>query len=182
MTKIKICFASIFWLAFCFLTPALYGESPAPQENPIPGSPSEFSQSTAGVDTAVQTAQQEIRDPFATPSGQNVPAVAAVSADMPEIKVDLQGIGFGSKEAYALIGGDIFHIGEEKRGIKLLEVRRHEVDILVNGGKVTYRLFPGQELEKAKERERKKKGDTALSAQQPEQDPSSFTGREQPSL
>ena len=111
-----------------------------------------------GVDNAVQMAQQEIRDPFAkapVPEAETSRAVVA-QAVAPEIKVELQGIGFGSKEAYAVIGGEVFYEGDEKKGIKLVEVRRREVDILVSGGKITVPLFPDQELQKARNRAKQK--------------------------
>lgn len=116
---------------------------------------------TSGIDSAIQMAQQEVRDPFVT----NLPQVAETAANIPgpdsqaaapEIKTDLQGIGFGSKDAYAVMGGEVFYKGDEKMGIKLLEVRRREVDILVNGGKVTVPLFPDQNLQKAKDRAKQK--------------------------
>ena len=36
------------------------------------------------------------------------------------------------------------------------QVRRREVDIIVNGGKVTLPLFPGEDLKKARDRADKK--------------------------
>jgi len=127
--------------------------------------------------------QEEVRDPFAMvlPSA---PAAAAPTSAAPEIKAELQGIGFGSKDAYAVIGGDVFYIGDDKNGIKLLEVRKGEVDILVNGGKTTLPLFPSQELKKAREREKAKKKSAMenTSEGQPSEKPSSLSGREQPPL
>jgi hypothetical protein len=118
------------------------------------------SESISGIDGALQMAQEEIRDPFAI-AAETEAAVsatpAAPSATRPEVAVVLQGIGFGSKEdAYAIIGEDIYYIGDELNGIKLLEVRRKEVDVLVNGGKMTVPLFRGEDVEKAKERAKKK--------------------------
>jgi hypothetical protein len=185
MTNLNLRFLGIFLILICAGPFMVYGESPLsqnipPQEGSPGGNIPEYSHAaTPGVDAAVQTAQQEIRDPFAVPAvSTDAPATSAIGS---EVKIDLQGIGFGSKDedAYAVIGGDVFHVGEEKRGIKLLEVRRHEVDILTSGGRGTYPLFPGQELAKAKERERKKRGDSASLGQRPEQDPSSSMGREQ---
>jgi type II secretory pathway component PulC len=140
------------------------------------------SELTPGIDGALQVAQEEIRDPFviAPETEAAVTAAASVSsAARPEVAVVLQGIGFGSKDAYAVIGEDIYYIGDELNGIKLLEVRRREVDILVNGGRMTVPLYQGEEVEKAKERAKKKK--TLKNAtENPPQAPSPLSKREQP--
>ena len=119
---------------------------------------------TPGVDSAVVAAQQEVGDPFATDLNiagpaktAAAPASSAAQPAAPPVKVELQGIGFGSKDAYAIFGGEVFFTGDEKNGIKLVEVRRREVDIIVNGGPMTCVLFPGQELKDAKEREKRKR-------------------------
>lgn len=183
MSRTTLRFLGILFIALCSMMPALYGEKPlsesAAAQSIVPEDSESMASGRPGVDSAVQTAQQEIRDPFGVPvtAPVNVPVV---SADIPQIKAELQGIGFGSKDAYAVIGGDIFYIGEEKRGMKLLEVRRHEVDILINGGKVKLLLFPGDELAKSKERKRKKKTETVPPVDQPEENSLSFPGREQP--
>ena len=137
---------------------------------------------TPGIDSAVQMAQEEVRDPFAIalPPEMEVPKIAQASAGS-QVKVELQGIGFGSKDAYAIIGGEIFYKGDEKGGIKLLEVRRREVDIQVNGGKVTVPLFPDRDLQKARDRAKKKSAVEDTSTDQLSK-ASSLSGREQPPL
>ena len=131
---------------------------------------------------AVQKTQQDVRDPFAMPllppCVEPPKPVPAVEVNVPEIKVELQGIGFGSKDAYAVIGGDVFYNGDEKNGIKLLEVRRREVDILVNGKKVTVPLFQSEDLQKAKDRAKKKSITEKDSVNQPSGMSSSLSGRE----
>jgi hypothetical protein len=137
---------------------------------------------TPGGDTAVPPAEEEVRDPFAvTPETEtlvNAPVVDSKEAALP-IPV-LEGIGFGSKDAYAVMGGDVFFSGDIKKGIKLLEVRRREVDILINGGKVTLPLFPGDDLKNAKDRAEKKNAvDGNTAKDQLADKPSSSSGREQ---
>jgi hypothetical protein len=112
----------------------------------------------------------------------SAPAAAAPTSAAPEIKAELQGIGFGSKDAYAIIGGEVFYIGDEKNGIKVLEIRRREVDILVNGGKITVPLFPGEDLQKAKDRAKRKSAMEDTSVDQPSEMLSSLPRREQPPL
>lgn len=139
---------------------------PGAQENPSDALSSEKISSPAvrganpTVSEALQTAQGEVRDPFSMvlPPEPEAPSQEAAPAPVlpPEIKVELQGIGLGSKDAYAVIGGEVFYQGDEKKGIKLLEVRRREVDIEVSGAKVTIPLFPEEDLQRAKDRARMK--------------------------
>ena len=149
-------------LASCSVAPVLHSEEPLPQETPapdviIPEAPERAMPEIAG---AVEMAQQEVRDPFASPSASEEASTttpnSVVEMRAPDIKVELQGIGFGSQNAYAVIGGEVFYEGDEKNGIKLLEVRRGEVDILMSGGKVTVPLFPGDDLQKSKDRAQEK--------------------------
>jgi len=127
---------------------------------------------------------QEVRNPFKMSqlAQAATPLPVAAGETPPEIEVVLQGIGFGSKDAYAVIGGDVFYEGDEKKGIKLIEVRRHEVDILVNGGEITIPLYPGPDLQNAKDRAKAKKAMAKASVSQPPETPSSLSGKEQPPL
>lgn len=140
-----------------------------------------------GIDSAVQFAQDEIRDPFATLIEPELPKdktvlEGPVQPAGPPTEVNLQGIGFGSKDAYAIIGGEVFYTGDEKNGIKLLEVRRGEVDIQANGGKVTVPLFPGGDLQKAKDRAKKEGSAHDASLDQQPEIPGPFSKREQSPL
>jgi hypothetical protein len=163
----------------------LHAEEPSPDAAPSQNVVSSVSEgATPGIDNAVQMAQQEVRDPFAIALETKAPAIApeAQASAGSKITVELQGIGFGSQDAYAVIGGEIFHKGDEKKGIKLLEVRRREVDILVDGGKVTVPLFPDQDLQRAKDRAQKKNVIINTSVDQKPETPSSLSGRERSPL
>jgi len=182
MLKINRCFLGFFlamvWPSVCMLS----AEEPSPgiaSQGVVAPAPEE---ATPGMDSAIRMAQQEIRDPFATAPEPEAPAIALNAAPSagPEIAVALQGIGFGSKDAYAVIGGEVFYQGDEKKGIKLVEVRRREVDILVSGGKVTVPLFPDQDLQKAKDRAEKKIALENASEESLSKTSSSLPGREQP--
>ncbi|MFH1800188.1 MAG: hypothetical protein ABH891_05010 [Candidatus Omnitrophota bacterium] len=142
------------------------------------------SEMTSGIDGALQLAQGEIRDPFAIAPETEAAVIAGpvASAARPEVAVVLEGIGFGSKDAYAVIGGDIYYIGDELNGIKLLEVRRREVDILVNGGRITVPLFQGEEVEKARKRAQKKGAMKNAPADPSAKKPSPSSEREQLTL
>jgi hypothetical protein len=139
------------------------------------------------LNNTVQDLPQGVRDPFESVLPPEViteeePLAGPGGPAAPEVKVDLQGIGFGSKDAYAVFGGDVFFVGDEKKGIKLLEVRRREVDILVNGKKVTVLLFEDQDLKKALDRAKNKGALESASVDEPSETPLSLSGREQPPL
>lgn len=152
MSKIK------WWFLGFLLVMAGSSVSTLCAEEPLPGvvpsgeivSPAS-EETTPGIDNAVRMAQEEVRDPFSrAPEPETL-----VIASGPEIGLELQGIGLGSKGAYAVIGGNIFFQGDEHKGIKLLEVRRGEVDILKDGGRITLYLFPAEDLQRAKDRAKK---------------------------
>ena len=115
---------------------------------------------------APDAAPQDVVDPFAARFDPDAveaapePGKTATAVALPI----LEGIGLGGGDAYAVIGGSVYYKGEEKNGIKLLEARRGEVDIFVNGAPMVLPLFPKEELKKANER-REKKGGPGLSSQ-----------------
>ena len=146
-------FGTIFGILL-LLSPHLFAGEVDPKKAP----PSEeVAVRGPGMDDSIENAQKEVEDPFAqrfnpfeikAPTPQGTAEGQAVG--------DLQGIGLGGKDGYAVIGDTVYHVGEEKNGIKLLEVNRGEVDIFVNNGKMTLPLFPGDDLKKARERKGKK--------------------------
>ena len=137
--------------------------------NPEPAAvkqPKESAEAPAGVDTAIRMAQEGVRDPFENKIMEPSAAVNVVSAAAaqgpPPIPVDIQGIGLGPTSAYALLNGEIYYAGEEKGGIKLLEVRKGEVDILNNGTPQKLRMVSEEDIAKAQGR-RLKKSEEAVS-------------------
>jgi hypothetical protein len=161
----------------------LYAEEPLPGAASSRKAVSSVSEAaTPGVGSAVPETQQEVRDPFAMAplppeAPKPKPAPEASPKDATNVG-ELQGIGFGSKAAYAVIGNEIFYVGDTKNGIKLLEVRRREVDISVDGEKSTLHLFPGEALQKARDRARSKRAVGNDSVNQPSKMASSSSGRE----
>lgn len=97
-----------------------------------------------------ETAQEEVRDPFQAQLKAE-PEEAAVLKTENAVKVTLEGLGAGSQRAYAVLNGDIYLIDEEKKGIKLLAVRKGEADISVNGAVQTLRLLDDQAWKKTQE-------------------------------
>lgn len=156
-------FLALLWPSILVLSAVETTLEADPSQNAVSSASEDV---TSEVDSAIDAAQEEVRDPFSNtlPPGTETPVEGVAAPGGPEIKVELQGMGFGSKDAYAVIGGNIFYQGDEKNGIKLLEVRRREVDIIVNGGKVTVPLFPDQDLQNAKDRAKKKSANKAASA------------------
>jgi len=167
-------FLAVLWPSALILSADEFGSDATSSKN---NGSSPFEETTTGIDSAIVAAQREVRDPFAAPDFSNAPVVSTPVAG-PAIAAELQGIGVGSKEAYAVIGGEVFYKGDEKKGIKLLEVRKREVDIQVNGGNVTVSLFPEQDLKKARARAKKMSALDNASVDQP----SSLSGREQSPL
>jgi hypothetical protein len=81
--------------------------------------------------------QSELR-PFETP--------LAPSPDQPvEIQTVLEGISIGARGSRAVINGEVYKEGEDKMGIKILQIRKKEVDILINQSiKRTLSMLPGE--------------------------------------
>ena len=151
--------AVVLWLGAWTLHAGEAVAEIVPAQSTVPDTPEK---ATPDVDHAVQQAQREIRDPFETPYAET--KVLQDTSTQPagaETPVELQGIGLGSRDAYAVIGGEVFYLEDQKNGIKLLEVRRREVDVLVNEVKMTVPLFPDDDLKKAKERKERKRAASA---------------------
>lgn len=120
------------------------------------------------ISTAVENAQQEVRDPFASSIPAEKPAAPVVAAPVVS-NIKLQGIGVGSEDAYAVMNGDVFFEGEEKNGIKLVSVRKREVDIETGGLPQTLSMLSESELKKLQQRRTRKPV-----SEQREQDTASF--------
>jgi len=97
---------------------------------------------SSDIATAVEMAQEEIQDPFRVRfEAAAIPGALGIEGD----KIVLEGVGSGPRGTYALINGERYGVGEEKNGIKMVETRRGEADIWVNGELRT--LFLTEELE-----------------------------------
>lgn len=102
------------------------------------------------MEEAVRVAQEQVRDPFEINFDMQAPVTPnLVESNAPQIQATLQGIGSGEGDAYAIITGDVYYLGEEKKGIKLLEVHRGKVDVLINGVPEQLRLYPEEDLKRA---------------------------------
>lgn len=106
------------------------------------------------------------RDPFQSPI-EEAPIVVPVLSEsvgmpmpMSEVSVKLEGVGIGSREqdAFALINGEVFYEGEEKQDIKLVQVRKQEVELLVNGMPKTVKLILEEEILKMQKRKEVRTG------------------------
>jgi hypothetical protein len=148
--------ATVLWIFF-LMTPFLFAGEIKPGK--VPSGEGTVESTPGGMDASIQNAQQEVQDPFAkryaSPGVKGKPQEKDKAAP-PVVDVALQGVGLGEKTSYAIIGDSVYYEGEEKNGVKLLEVRRGEVDISANGEKRVLSLFPEEELKRAKERQKKK--------------------------
>ncbi|HNX68130.1 MAG TPA: hypothetical protein PLL75_03255 [Candidatus Omnitrophota bacterium] len=129
---------------------------------PHPGGVVENLNETPGMNSAVEMAQNEMRDPFKVTLAPEAPPPSVdggITGVQPvDVKVSLEGIGLGAEGAYAVLNGDIFYEGEEKKGIKLVAVRKTQVDLLINGNLSTFYLAPEEQIRRAQERQERKKG------------------------
>ena len=88
--------------------------------------------------------ERPVRDPFE--SGLNpVETPVAPSPDQPvEIQTILEGISISPRGARTVINGEVYKEGEDKKGIKIIQIRKKEVDILINQSiKRTLSMLPG---------------------------------------
>jgi len=87
------------------------------------------------------------RDPFQS----KLPVVAAKSdqttGPSKPVLANLEGLSVGPKGAIAIIGGEVYKEGEEKKGIKVVKIRRQEADIIINGMANTLRMMPPGETD-----------------------------------
>jgi hypothetical protein len=158
---------AVLWI-FLMMTPCLFAKNATPGGVPPGGEMAESSPGQPGqMDASIQSAQQEVQNPFARRFAPPEVKVQEPEKAAPVVVAVLQGIGLGGKDGYAVIGDSVYHEGEEKNGIKLLEVKRGEVDIIANGVVRTLPLFPDGELKKARERLEKKTGQTVPSGDAP---------------
>jgi hypothetical protein len=101
------------------------------------------------VPSSVPQAAEPIRDPFESQEEAGF-ASAPVMATVSDIQVD--GVGIGNKNAYALLNGETFFEGETKNGIKLVRVGKEEVNLLVNGSPRKIKLIPEDEIQRLQKR------------------------------
>jgi hypothetical protein len=85
------------------------------------------------------------RDPFKS----KLPVVAAkpiqTAGPSRPVMANLEGLSIGPKGSTAIIGGEVYKEGEEKKGIKVVKIRRQEADIIINGMPNTLRMMiPGE--------------------------------------
>ena len=57
-------------------------------------------------------------------------------------RAQLEGMGLGGGKAFAVINGKVYQEGEEKEGIRVIHIRKKEVDILINGIPETLQRTP----------------------------------------
>lgn len=136
------------------------------QANPVvpgPGgagagnSPEVNSQAISAAVERAQKSLDRIRDPFEMKFKADAPIEQVATQSMvPQSAMVLEGIGLGGQNAYAVLGGDVFYVGEEKNGIKLVSVRRGEAEILVNGETKKIRMVPEEDIKKAQSRRLRK--------------------------
>ena len=105
-------------------------------------------------------ADDTVRDPFqATVSAPKAPPRSSVREQV-RVNANLEGISIGQKGAFAVISGEVFHEEEEKKGVKVIKIRKKEVDIVMNGVSQTLRSIPLETASAASKRGKWSEGQT----------------------
>ena len=84
---------------------------------------------------------EDVPDPFEPKVRYAQPGVGP-AVQQQAVSANLQGISINPKGAFAIISGELYEQGEEKLGIKVVQIRKREVDILVNGAPSTLSMLP----------------------------------------
>ena len=130
-------------------------------EQPAPAVPAE------NIPSAVPAVQEPERDPFAVPfDGRQM--AGQTDSEMP-VAVDLkfEGVGIGPGDAFAVLNGDVYYEGEEKNRIKVVKVRKQEVELLVDGMPRTMKVAPEEEIKRLRNRKEQKTKRAGTPAQAP---------------
>ena len=129
---------------------AAWADEPAPAEEPVAASPAAESQvpDTPVSSEAAPKPDEAVRNVFDSGLAP-VQAPVGASTDRPvEIQTNLEGISISARGARAVINGEVYKEGEEKAGIKVLAIRKKEVDILINQAiKRVLSMLPGETRE-----------------------------------
>ncbi len=113
----------------------------------------------------IKVLQKDIRDPFTPFLPSKVEDQATDQIVGETVEARLYGIGLGPESAYAILNGDVYYEGEEGDGIKLLKVRKNEVEIEMGGARSTLYILSDDELKRlGQRRERKEKARRSVSA------------------
>lgn len=113
----------------------------------------------------IKAVQKGIRDPFKPLLPP--PKTVEIEEKSPGEPVDVQlyGIGYGSEGAYAILNEDVYYEGEEIEGIKLMKVRKNEVEIKTGGTTKTLSMLSEDELKRLENRrDRKEKARQSIIA------------------
>ena len=114
--------------------PSTPQNGPAPPQPPAPVQPPAPTQPNEPVRNVFESGLAPVASPTAASSDQPV-----------EIQTNLEGLSIGARGSRAVINGEVYKEGEEKLGIKVLQVRKKEVDILINQAvKRTLSMLPGE--------------------------------------
>ena len=120
-------------------TPGANNTVPAKQEAPQ-GQPPQ----AVPPQAAPPQPEQPVRNVFQSGIAP-VETPVAPSGQPVEIQTNLEGLSMGARGSRAVINGEVYKEGEDKLGIKVLQIRKKEVDILINQSiKRTLSMIPGE--------------------------------------
>jgi len=76
--------------------------------------------------------EQEVRNVFTPTIAPPTRVQPTQEGEQAVIQANLEGISIGARGSFAVINGQVYDLGEEKGGIKVTQIRKREVDILIN--------------------------------------------------
>ena len=118
--------------------------------------------------------QKSARDPFQNSLAAQNP-ISTSTTSVASVTAQLQGLSMGPQGSFAVINGEVYREEEEKAGIKVVKIRKKEVDILMNSAPITLQMFSEGEVTHFKEKEVPKPD-----SQKPESEQSSEAQNEVP--
>ncbi|MBI3999336.1 MAG: hypothetical protein HY351_01860 [Candidatus Omnitrophica bacterium] len=121
-------------------------------QDEVPQPPAIEQTAEEAEETAPQAPEEEVPGvlpennlPFRDPFQSNLPSDGGPTfpGETPvEIIANLEGISISGEGSLAIINGELYHEGETKGGVQVTQIKKKEVDIIVNGLSQTLRMVP----------------------------------------
>ena len=153
MKLFYICFLGILSLSLSALAETADPQPELPKKNSVRLTENTKNTSTALLEKAAETLPASERDPFASSFEKKIAVEAEPVVNgagvLSEVLV-LQGVAIGENKATAVINGKTYVKGKTRDNIELIEVRKREADIKVNGASQTISFQSKMEKDKKK--------------------------------
>lgn len=94
--------------------------------------------------TSLGQERTEVRDPFRSKLAAQSESASPLQGPPSAGSAELQGISIGPTGSFAVVSGEVYREGEEKGAVKVTQIRKKEVDIVVSGVPKTLRMIPDE--------------------------------------